>query len=36
MSAATEDGAAGKDFEAQRGGLFVSLYRWVDGTLELA
>jgi hypothetical protein len=36
VPAATEDGAAGKDLETQRGWLFVSLERWIDGALELA
>jgi hypothetical protein len=36
VSASTQDGAAGKDLEAQRCWLFVSLERWIDGTLELA
>ena len=36
MSAATEDGAAGKNFETQGGWLFVSLERWINGALELA
>jgi hypothetical protein len=34
--ASTQDGAAGKALEAQRCWLFVSLERWIDGTLELA
>ena len=36
VSASTQDGAAGKALEAQRCWLFVSLERWIDGTLELA
>jgi len=36
VSASTQDGAAGKDLEAQRCWFFVSLERWIDGTLELA
>ena len=36
MSTSTEDRATGKDFETHRCGLFVSLERWIDGTLELA
>src|SRR5262249_28214918 len=35
MSAAAKDGAAGKNFETQRGWLFVSLERWINGALEL-
>ena len=36
MSAAAEDGAAGKNFETQRGWLFVRLECRIDGALELA
>ena len=36
MAASTEDGAAGKNFETQRGWLFVRLERRIDGALELA
>ena len=36
MSASIKDGTAGKNFEAQRGWLFVSLGPRIDGTLELA
>jgi hypothetical protein len=36
VSASTEDSLAGKNFEMQRGGLLVSLERWIDGALELA
>src|SRR6266481_4056506 len=36
VSASTQDGAAGKALEAQRCWLFVTLERWIDGTLELA
>ena len=36
MAASTKDGATGKNFETQRGWLFVSLERWIDSALELA
>ena len=36
MPASTKDGATGKNFETQRGRLFVALEPGIDGTLELA
>jgi hypothetical protein len=36
VSATTKDSAAGKNLKTQRGWLFVSLERWIDGALELA
>jgi hypothetical protein len=36
LSNATPNRAAAKNLETQRGGLFVSLERWIDRALKLA